>query len=223
MTAAERDRADPLAVIEAARILPVLTVEDAGSAADLGRALLAGGLPVAEVTFRTPAAAAALREMAAVPGLCVGAGTVVREEQVDEAVAAGARFVVEPGLSPGVVHRARELGVPVIPGVATPTELISALDLGADVVKLFPAAQLGGPAAVAALAAPFPGVRFVPTGGVTREQAGDYLAHPSVVAVGGSWMVPKDLVREARWDEVTRLVRESVETVTKQKERTSGE
>lgn len=208
----------PLEAIAAARILPVVVVEDAGSAEGLGRALFEGDLPVAEVTFRTRAAVSALEAMAAVPGLCVGAGTIVREEQVNEAVAAGAKFIVSPGLSAAVVRRARECDVPVVPGVATPSEVMSAMSMEIETAKLFPAAQLGGPAAVSTLAGPFPTMRFIPTGGVSRDQAVDYLAHPSVLAVGGSWMVPADLIRQRRWTAITRLVRESLENIRERRD-----
>jgi len=192
------------------RVVPVVVLQDARQAAPLARVLVSGGLPIAEVTFRTPAAAAALRELAANSDLLVGAGTVIRPEQVDAAAQAGARFVVTPGLSADVVRRCRDLGLPVIPGVATATEIIAALDLDLDVVKLFPAGQLGGLAMLAALAAPFPSVRFVPTGGITEQSAADYLVHPAVLAVGGSWMVPSALVSAGRWDEVERLVTRTV-------------
>ena len=153
---------DPYEVIKAVRLVPVVVLEDADAAEPLGAALKAGGLPVAEVTFRTAAAQESLRRMAADPELFVGAGTVVRAEQVDLAVKAGARFIVSPGLSATVVRRAQELGVPVFPGVATPTEIMAALDLGLTTVKLFPAESLGGISTVKALAAPFPQVTVHP-------------------------------------------------------------
>ena len=142
-------------------------IEDASLAVPLGDSLKAGGLPLAEVTFRTAAAEEALRTLAADPALLVGAGTVLDVDQVDHAVDAGARFIVSPGLRASVVRRAQELGVEVWPGVATPTEVLAALELGLSVVKLFPAGPLGGPDLVKALAGPFPTVRFIPTGGVT--------------------------------------------------------
>jgi 2-dehydro-3-deoxyphosphogluconate aldolase/(4S)-4-hydroxy-2-oxoglutarate aldolase len=133
-------------------------------------------------------------------------------EQVDAAVGAGARFVVSPGLSDRVVDRCRDLDVPVLPGVATPTEIMRALDIGIEVVKLFPAALLGGPAGVRSLAAPFPSLRFVPTGGIGRSEVLDYLTIPAVVAVGGSWMVAPDLLHADRYDEIQRLTAEAVMT-----------
>jgi 2-dehydro-3-deoxyphosphogluconate aldolase / (4S)-4-hydroxy-2-oxoglutarate aldolase len=197
-------------ILGGARIVPVVVLDDADSAQPLAEALLWGGLPVAEVTFRTPAAEVALRRMAAVPGLLVGAGTVVSASQVDVAVEAGARFIVSPGLSRAVVERAQQHGVPVFPGVATATELMSALELGLRVVKFFPAETLGGVAALKAIAAPFPGVRFVPTGGITAATAGSYLALPYVAAIGGSWMVTAQLVASGKFDEVERLAAEAV-------------
>lgn len=188
--------------IGAARLVPVVVLDDAASAAPLAEALTAGGLPVAEVTFRTPAAATVLRRLADRADLVVGAGTVLSAAHVDEAVEAGARFIVSPGLSAAVVRRCVDLGVPVLPGVATASEVMQALDLGLDTVKFFPAEANGGLAAVKALAAAFPQVRFVPTGGITVDSAPTYLAHPAVAAVGGSWMVAPDLLASGRWDEV---------------------
>jgi len=148
--------------------------------------------------------------MAAVPALIVGAGTVVSADQVDTAVAAGARFVVSPGFSSAVVRRCHELEVPVLPGVATASELMSAVDAGVTVVKLFPAEPLGGISTVRSLAAAFPQVRFVPSGGISAANAPTYLAEPSVLAVGGSWMVAPSLLAKHSWDEVTQLTAEAV-------------
>jgi len=193
------------------RILPVLVIPEADHAHAVGDALQAGGVPLAEVTLRTPAAVAAISTLAARGDLTVGAGTVLEPGQVDAAVEAGATFVVSPGLSRDVVARCRELYVPVVPGVATPSDVMAALQIGCTVLKYFPASVLGGPAGVAALAAAFPAVHFVPTGGITAADATDYLAHPSVVAVGGSWMVPAPLIaagdREGLEDAVRTAVR----------------
>ena len=185
---------DVLAELTRRILVPVVVLQDAGDAGLLADALVAGGLPVAEVTFRTAAADEAIRVMAARGDVLVGAGTVLTVAQVDQAVAAGARFVVSPGLSRAVVERCAEHGVPALPGAVTATEVQAALELGITTVKFFPAAASGGPAAIAALAAPFGGVRFVPTGGVSPTNLGQYLAVPSVAAVGGSWMVPADRV-----------------------------
>lgn len=201
----------PLEGIARARVVPVVVVDDAAQGVLVASALRDGGLPVAEVTFRTAGARAAIEAIARdVPDVLVGAGTVVTAAQVDEAVDAGARFLVSPGLSAGVVRRAQELGVPVVPGVATPSDVIAALDLGLDVVKLFPANVVGGPAAVTAFSAPFPGLRFVPTGGVSAANLLDYLALPAVLAAGGSWMVDAALVRAGDTAEITRRTREAV-------------
>ncbi|QUB98156.1 MULTISPECIES: bifunctional 4-hydroxy-2-oxoglutarate aldolase/2-dehydro-3-deoxy-phosphogluconate aldolase [Cellulosimicrobium] len=201
----------PLEGIARARVVPVVVVDDAAQGVLVASALRDGGLPVAEVTFRTAGARAAIEAIAReVPDVLVGAGTVVTAAQVDEAVDAGARFLVSPGLSAAVVRRAQELGVPVVPGVATPSDVIAALDLGLDVVKLFPANVVGGPAAVKAFSAPFPGLRFVPTGGVGAANLLDYLALPAVLAAGGSWMVDAALVRAGDTAEITRRTREAV-------------
>jgi 2-dehydro-3-deoxyphosphogluconate aldolase / (4S)-4-hydroxy-2-oxoglutarate aldolase len=197
-------------IIALHRLIPVVVLDTAGPAERLGRALLAGGLPLAEITFRTDAAEAAITALAADPRLLIGAGTVIHPSQVERAVAAGARFIVSPGFNPHVVARARELGVLVIPGVATATEIMTALDAGLQTVKLFPAESAGGPAAVKALSAPFPGLRFVPTGGITQDSMPRYLAHPAVTAVGGSWMVAPELIRAGRFDEITRISAEAV-------------
>ena len=197
-------------VLGNSRLLPVIVLDDADVAADLGEAILAGGLDVAEVTLRTPNALEALRAMAEVPGLCVGAGTVLRSSQVDEAVDAGARFLVSPGFAPALVRRAWSHAVPILPGVATPSEVIVTADLGVETMKVFPAGVLGGPRMVSALASAFPSVRFVPTGGIGAADVADYLALPSVLAVGGSWMVPADLIRRRAWTEITGLVRDAV-------------
>ncbi|HLU33165.1 MAG TPA: bifunctional 4-hydroxy-2-oxoglutarate aldolase/2-dehydro-3-deoxy-phosphogluconate aldolase [Natronosporangium sp.] len=202
--------AEVLAAIEASRLVPVIVIEDAGAAPRLAEALVAGGLRVAEVTFRTAGAQAALAAIAADQRLLVGAGTVVRPEQVDQAVAAGARYIVSPGFSPAVVRRCQELGVPALPGVATATEIQTAVAAGVEVLKFFPAEPLGGVGMLKALAAPFPGVRFVPTGGIRAAQLADYLALPSVLAVGGSWMVAAKLIEAGDWDEITRLTAEAV-------------
>jgi 2-dehydro-3-deoxyphosphogluconate aldolase/(4S)-4-hydroxy-2-oxoglutarate aldolase len=176
----------------------------------LAEALTAGGLPLAEVTFRTSAARETVATMAADPAMVVGAGTIISADQVDTAVAAGARFVVSPGFSQAVVRRCRDLDVPVVPGVATATELMAALDAGITIVKLFPAEPLGGITALRSLAAVFPQVRFVPTGGISAANAMTYLTEASVLAVGGSWMVAPPLLARQSWDAVARLTAEAV-------------
>jgi 2-dehydro-3-deoxyphosphogluconate aldolase / (4S)-4-hydroxy-2-oxoglutarate aldolase len=205
---------DVLSELGRHRLVPVITLDEARHARPLLAALTAGGLPCAEVTFRTPAAAAALRAMAAAAtggAALIGAGSVLRPEQVDQALEAGARFIVTPGLSPAVLRACADQAVPVIPGVATATEICAALDLGITTVKLFPAEPLGGMGLISALLGPFPEVRFVPTGGIGAEQLPAYLACPAVAAVGGSWMAPRSLIRQERFDEIAALTAGAVE------------
>ncbi|MFF4364219.1 bifunctional 4-hydroxy-2-oxoglutarate aldolase/2-dehydro-3-deoxy-phosphogluconate aldolase [Streptomyces sp. NPDC001604] len=203
--------ADLSSVLAGARLLPVLTVPSAASAGPLAEALAAGGARCAEVTFRTPDAEQVVKAMAAHGGLTVGAGTVLTPEQAERAVAAGARFVVSPGFDGEVVTKCRELGVPVVPGIATATELMRALRAGLDTVKLFPAEPLGGLRTLRALAAPFPGMSFVPTGGIDAYRMAAYLADPAVLAVGGSWMATADHLRRGDYEEIRRLTADAVE------------
>jgi 2-dehydro-3-deoxyphosphogluconate aldolase/(4S)-4-hydroxy-2-oxoglutarate aldolase len=200
--------ADPLELLRRIRVVPVVTIRDADDAVPLAEALLAGGLAVIEITLRTTAGLAAIRAATAVRGTVVGAGTVTSGEQAEAALDAGARFVVSPGLVEEVVDACRERGVLALPGVATPTEMLRAVRLGLMAVKLFPAAPLGGPAMVRALAAVQPDLGFVPTGGIDLESARDYLAIPQVVAVGGSWMVPGSVLAARDWPAVTELAGE---------------
>jgi 2-dehydro-3-deoxyphosphogluconate aldolase / (4S)-4-hydroxy-2-oxoglutarate aldolase len=193
-----------------ARIIPVLTVPSAAMAGPLAEALAAGGARCVEVTFRNPAAEDVLRTMAAHGGLSVGAGTVLTPEQAERAVAAGAGFVVSPGFDADVVERCRQLDVPVVPGVATATELQAALKSGVETVKLFPAERLGGVATLAALAAPFPGVRFIPTGGIGPDQVSGYLSHPAVLAVGGSWMASTGHLERGDYSAIRRITAEAM-------------
>ena len=188
-----------------ARIVPVVVLHDAKDAEPLGRALIAGGLPVAEVTFRTAAAVESIRAMSAVEGLIVGAGTVLNPAQVEQALEAGASFIVSPGLRRDVVLAAQTAGIPVLPGAVTPSEIMAAQELGLDTVKFFPANVYGGAAAIKALSAPFGSMRFVPTGGVSVSNLSDYLSLGCVPAVGGSWMVPVDAIREGAFAHVSEL------------------
>ncbi len=204
---------DALTAMRAARLVPVVVLDDAAHADDLAGALVEGGLPVAEVTFRTAAAAASIATMAGRGDLLVGAGTVLTPEQVDQAVDAGATYVVSPGLSRAVVERCTQRGVLALPGAVTATEIQAALELGVTTVKFFPAGTSGGVPAIKALAAPFGGVQFVPTGGVSTANVREYLSIPAVVAVGGSWMVPRDLVRAGDFEGVRALSAEAVALV----------
>jgi 2-dehydro-3-deoxyphosphogluconate aldolase / (4S)-4-hydroxy-2-oxoglutarate aldolase len=192
-------------------VVPVVVLEEPADAPDLARALAAGGLPIAEVTFRTAAAVAAIRAIAeACPEVLVGAGSVALPGQVDSAVEAGARFIVSPGIDDDVVLRAQQARVAIVPGCATPSDLMRARRHGLEVVKFFPAEAVGGLAMLAAIAAPFPGMRFVPTGGIDASNMGAWLSDPRVVAVGGSWMVKPTLLATRDWDAVTSLAREAV-------------
>lgn len=191
-------------------ILPVVVLDDAGQAEPLGAALVAGGITSVEITLRTAAGLEGIRRARGVEGLTVGAGSVLTPEHVDRVVAAGAEFVVCPGLSTAVVERARAHGVPICPGVATASELMAAVALGLEEVKLFPAGLLGGPAYVKALSAPFPGLRFLPSGGVSAANLADYLALECVTRVSGSWMVARDLLARGDWQRVTELSTEAV-------------
>ncbi|MGV8845933.1 bifunctional 4-hydroxy-2-oxoglutarate aldolase/2-dehydro-3-deoxy-phosphogluconate aldolase [Tessaracoccus sp.] len=201
---------DVLAALAEARLVPVVVLDDAADAAPLAAALVAGGLPVAEVTFRTGAAEESIRVMSARGDILVGAGTVLTSAQVDAAVAAGAKYIVSPGLSRAVVERCQEHGVLALPGAVTATEIQAALELGLTTVKFFPAGTSGGAPAIAALAAPFGSLRFVPTGGIGPANLHEYLAIPAVLAVGGSWMVPRDAVRAGKFSEITRVTEQAV-------------
>ncbi len=184
-------------------VVPVVVLDDPALALPLGEALLAGGINIVEITLRTSAGLDAIRRLADMPGLHVGAGSVLVAEQVDQVVDAGARFIVSPGLSRTVVQRSRAFDVPALPAVATGSDLMGAVELGLSEVKFFPAGILGGPAAIKALSAPFPNMSFMPSGGVNPDTMTDYLALPAVPAVSGSWMVDPAMLRSARWDEVT--------------------
>lgn len=200
--------------IQAAGIVPVVVIEDPSDAPALVGALSEGGLPIAEITFRTTAAVEAIRAaVEAHPDALVGAGSVLLPEQVDAAVDAGARFVVSPGLEEGVVRRTLERGVNSLPGCATPSDLMRARRLGLEVVKFFPAEPSGGLPMIKAIAAPFPGLRFVPTGGVSTGNLEAYLTDPRILAVGGSWMVKPAVVRARDWAEVTSAARAAVAAV----------
>lgn len=187
-------------------IVPVVVLEEAKDAVPTARALLAGGVDVMEITFRTAAArdsiAAVAREC---PGMLVGAGTVISLEQCRTAVEAGAKFVVSPGLHPAVVQWCTKQGVAVIPGCVTPTEITAALELGLKVVKFFPANVYGGLKAMKALSGPFGGVKFIPTGGVNADNVGEYIAAPFVHGVGGSWVCAQSDIARGNFENITRL------------------
>lgn len=195
------------------RLVPVVAIDRAQDAAALADALLAGGLPCAEITFRTDAAEHAIRALGGRDDILLGAGTVLSTDQVDRARDAGARFIVSPGTNPKVVEHCLALNLPVIPGVATPTDIELARGLGLRTLKFFPAEALGGLKTLRAVAAPYRDVKFVPTGGVSPSNLPDYLRHPAVLACGGSWMVRPDLLRARQFDQVAALCQEAVQIV----------
>ena len=195
-------------------IIPVVVLDDAKDAVALGKALVEGGLPAAEVTFRTAAAEESIRLMAEnVPGLLVGAGTVLTVEQVDRAVAAGAKFIVSPGFNPEVVEHCIKIGVPITPGTQTPTEMEMALSRGITLVKFFPAEPAGGLKMIKAVAAPYVDLKFIPTGGINANNVRDYLAYDRIFACGGSWMVKKDMVAAGDFEGIKKLVAEAAAIV----------
>ncbi len=190
------------------KIVPVIAINDAAHAVPLAKVLVENGLPCAEVTFRTDAAQESIRLMRdAYPELLIGAGTVLTIQQVDQAISAGADFIVSPGLNPTTVRYCQQRGIAIVPGVNNPSLVEQAMELGLKTLKFFPAEPSGGVAMLKALSAVYP-VQFMPTGGVNPRNVADYLAIPSVVACGGTWMVPSDLMDSGNWDEIARLVRE---------------
>src|SRR5574344_1029665 len=192
------------------RLLPVIALNRAEQAEPLGQTLLAAGLPAAEITFRTPVAAEAIRRLrAAFPELLIAAGTILTPAQVDTALAAGADFIVSPGLNPTTVRHCQQQGIPIIPGVNNPSQVEQALELGLSTLKFFPAEASGGIAMLKALAAVYP-VQFMPTGGISPSNLQPYLALPNVFACGGSWMVPSELIDQGDWTTLGRLIADAV-------------
>ena len=200
--------------IHACGVVPVVVLEDAENAVPTTKALLKGGVDVMEITFRTAAAEESIRRVAeACPEMLVGAGTVITEEQCLKAIAAGAKFIVSPGLDEGVVKICAERQIPVTPGCVTPTEIMKALKLGVKVIKFFPAGVFGGLKAMKALSAPFGGVQFIPTGGVDGNNLSEYIAQPFVFAVGGSWLCPKKEIAAGNFEALTALCQTAREIV----------
>ncbi len=192
-------------------IVPVVKIDKPEDAVPLGQALMAGSLPLAEITFRTAAAEESMRRLTAdLPDLLFGAGTVLTTEQVDRAIRAGAKFIVAPGLNPKIVEHCQRKRIPVMPGVESPTHVEAALEMGLSLLKFFPAEASGGVEMLKALAGPFPDVRYVPTGGINEKNMTSYLDLPHVAAIGGSWMVRPELIAAMNFAEITRLTREAV-------------
>jgi 2-dehydro-3-deoxyphosphogluconate aldolase / (4S)-4-hydroxy-2-oxoglutarate aldolase len=193
------------------KVVPVISIEDASHASGLADALQAGGLPIAEITFRTDAAESAIRALCARGDLLVGAGTVLNVETAQRAADAGARFVVSPGLNPKVVEWCVRNKLPILPGAITPTEIEMALDQGVEVIKFFPSEPMGGIKTIQLLSGPYGMIRFVPTGGIGPENLESYLRLPRVLACGGSWMASKELIAARQFDKIKELTRQAVE------------
>ncbi len=202
-------------ILAANPVMPVVVVESAQQGVNVGHALLHGGITTAEVTFRTAAAPDAIRAMSEIDGLTVGAGTVLNIRHAEAAIAAGAQYVVSPGFSADVVRYCQEADVPVLPACTDGTLIMAALELGLDTVKFFPANIMGGIPAMKSFGAVFPGLRFVPTGGVNAANLAEYLAVPQIAACGGSWMVTSSLVAEEAWDTISSLSAEAL-TIAKE-------
>jgi len=195
-------------------LVPVIAIKDAEDAVPLAKALLAGDLPIAEITFRTKAAEEAIKRIAAeVSEVMVGAGTVLTVEQVKSAVAAGAKFIVSPGFNPNVVDYCLENNIPVTPGVNTPSGIEMALERGLEVIKFFPAEASGGLKIIKALAGPYTAIKFYPTGGITTDNLTDYITYERIFCCGGSWMVKSDLIAAKRFDEITRLCKQAISLI----------
>ena len=199
-------------IIENCGVIPVVVLEDAANAVPLAKALLAGGINICEITFRTAAAEEAIRQIALnVPDMIVGAGTVITKEQAKAATDAGAKFIVSPGSDLEVIRYAKELGVYMLPGAVTPTEVMQLIKEDVKVIKFFPAENYGGLKTIKALSAPFPNIKFVPTGGVSLSNLTAYLEFDKIAAVGGSWLCTKDLITNGKWDEITKLSKEAMD------------
>lgn len=193
-------------------VVPVVVLDDAEDAVPLAEALVKGGLPCAEVTFRTEAAEESIRIMSEkYPEMLVGAGTVLTTEQVDRAVAAGAKFIVSPGFDPEIVDYCMEKNIPVFPGCVSPSEVAQAVKRGLKVVKFFPAEQAGGLAMLKAMAAPYTMLKFMPTGGINTKNLKEYLGFSKILCCGGSWMVKGDMIKNKEFDKITEMTKEAVE------------
>lgn len=206
--------ANPAALIHRAGVVPVLIIDDAAEAPTLGRILLEGGIPVAEVAFRTPAASESIRRMRGeCEGLLVGAGTILTPAQAKEAAAAGATFAMAPGFNPRVADACAEAGLEFFPGVCTPSEIEAAMEKGLSILKFFPAEAMGGLKNLLAISAPYRGLRFIPTGGMTAVDVERYLANPKILACGGTWIAREEWIAARQYDEVSASVREAAHAV----------
>ncbi len=200
--------------LEKFKLVPVVKLDEAKDALPLGQALMKGGLPIAEITFRTSAAEESIRILnKKLPEILVGAGTVINIEQAKKAIDAGAKFLVSPGLSEQVITYARNQGVPVLPGCCTPSEIMKAIEFDISVIKFFPANLMGGISGIKSLAPVFPTVRFIPTGGVNSENLLEFLSYKPIIACGGSWMVKDTLIREGDFEKITVMTQEAVQLI----------
>jgi 2-dehydro-3-deoxyphosphogluconate aldolase / (4S)-4-hydroxy-2-oxoglutarate aldolase len=205
---------DVMKEIATYKLVPIVVIDKPQHASQFGDALVKGGLPVAEITLRTPAAEAAIRALADRGDLVVGAGTVLTTEQADRAIDAGAQFLVAPGTNPPLVEHVLARGMTIVPGVVTPTEIELAKSMGVTTLKFFPAETMGGIAMLKALAGPYPEIHFIPTGGITPEMVPNYLRLPNVIACGGSWMAPRDLLKAGRFDAITCLIEQAAKLLS---------
>jgi 2-dehydro-3-deoxyphosphogluconate aldolase / (4S)-4-hydroxy-2-oxoglutarate aldolase len=209
-------RGSMASILAASPVIPVVTISDVAHAVPLAKALVRGGVRVVEVTLRTPAALEAIEAIASgVPDILLGAGTVVTDAHLRDAEQAGAAFAISPGSTPALLAAAQRAKIPFLPGVATPSEIMRAVEAGYDHLKFFPAAVFGGTDALKAFGGPFPTLRFCPTGGISAENAAQYLALPNVVCVGGSWLTPAAAVAAGNWAEIERLAREAVANIAR--------
>jgi 2-dehydro-3-deoxyphosphogluconate aldolase / (4S)-4-hydroxy-2-oxoglutarate aldolase len=201
---------DVLAIVENSRVLPIVAIRDAKDAMPLADALKAGGLPLVEVTFRTKAAEEAIGIISSRGDMLVGAGTIVTVEQAGKALDAGAKFMVSPGLDVEIVKFCLDKGVPITPGICTPTEIMAAMKLGLSILKFFPAEAYGGLKTLKAISAPLASVKFIPTGGVNTKNLAEYLAFPKVLACGGTWLATSEMIEQGKFEEISRLCKEAV-------------
>jgi len=196
-------------ILSLAPVVPVIILDDVSKARPLAEALVAGGLPVLEVTLRTPNALKVIEEMAKVEGAIVGSGTVRNPQHMQQSVAAGCRFMVSPGLTPRILDAADDIGIPLLPGIGTPGEAMTAADRGYSYLKFFPAEALGGAPVLKAFASPLADITFCPTGGIDAAKAKTYLSLPNVICVGGSWIMPGDAIESGDWSRIETLAREA--------------